>query len=103
MMEIPESLANARGALGRDTRVAPEFASIALDFRDGDLTMTGEVATIAAKKLARDDAAAVPGVDHIVDRPRVAPAERMEDGQIRDLVHGAPLQEPALSDCALRE
>ncbi len=96
-------VAAVRDALGREPRVAPSIRAIRLAFDNGDLTMAGEVPTIAAKKLALEAAAAVHGVDHIVDRLHVAPAERMEDGQIRDLVRDALLQEPALADCALRE
>ncbi|HTY65639.1 MAG TPA: BON domain-containing protein [Alphaproteobacteria bacterium] len=103
MSDRADMLAAVRDALGRETRVAPGLPAIALAFANGDLTMAGEVATIAVKKLALERAAAVRGVDHIVDRLRVAAATRMEDGQIRDLVRDALLQEPALSDCALRE
>jgi len=98
-----DTLTEVREALGRDTHVVPSVPAITLAFANGDLTMTGEVPTIAVKKLALERAAAVRGVDHIVDRLRVAPAERMEDGQIRDLVRDALLEEPALADCALRE
>ena len=98
-----EIAAQAREALGRQPLVRPSLSSLRLAFADGDLIMEGELPSIAAKRLALESAAAVPGVDHIVDRLRVTPAERMEDGRIRDLVRDALLQEPALADCALRE
>lgn len=103
MADVLDILATVRNALGREPRVAPHLNAIDIAFADGDLTITGEVATVAVKKLALERAAAIRGVDHIIDRLHVAPAERMEDGQIRDLVRDALLQEPALSDCALRE
>jgi len=103
MPDLADTLAEVRDALGRNARVAPDAHAIKLAFLGGDLTVAGEVATIAAKKLALECAAAVRGVDHIVDRLRVTPAERMQDGQVRDLVRDALLQEPALSECALRE
>jgi len=65
--------------------------------------MQGEVGSVAAKKLALQRAAAVAGVDNIVDRLRVAPAKQMEDGAVRDALRDAMLQESALAECALRE
>ncbi len=98
-----EILSRVRAELHSEPRVHLRHRSIELQFADGDLTMEGEVPDIAAKKLALERAAAVPGVSHIVDRIRVTPAERMEDGQIRDHVRAVLLQEPALSECALNE
>lgn len=103
-MAMPsDTRAEVRDALERDPRVAPETHAIGIDLHDGELTLTGEVSSIAVKKLAFAHAAAVPGIDHVVDRLRVTPAERMDDGQVRILVRDALLQEPALSDCILRE
>jgi osmotically-inducible protein OsmY len=59
---------------------------VALSFADGVLTMEGEVAEVGAKKHALERAASVPGVEHIVDRLRVAPAREMGDAEIRDHV-----------------
>jgi osmotically-inducible protein OsmY len=52
--------------------------------------------------LSLELAAAVPGVTGIVDRLRVAPAEPMEDGEIRDHVCAAFLQEPAFLGYTIR-
>jgi osmotically-inducible protein OsmY len=41
-------------------------------------------------------------VTGIVDRLRVRPAQRMGDGEIRDLLRDALLQEPAFADFAIR-
>jgi osmotically-inducible protein OsmY len=60
------------------------------------VTLEGEVPDVAAKKIALEIAAAVPGVEHIVDRVRVEPASRMGDDEIRDHVRDFLLQEPAL-------
>ncbi len=103
MAQTNDILVQARDALGRQTRVASVLPHLRLAFADGDLTMEGEVPDIAVKKLAMESAAAVRGIDHIVDRLRIVPAERQEDGRIRDLVRDALLQEPALADCAVRE
>jgi osmotically-inducible protein OsmY len=63
--------------------------------------MEGELATVAAKKLALERAAAVGGVRGVVDRLRVAPSRRMSDAEIRDHVCDALLGEPALLGCAV--
>ena len=97
------TLSQVRSALRSEPRVNPAYGSIHLEFSNGDLAMEGEVPNVAVKKLALEQAAAVPAVAHIVDRLHVAPAERMMDGQIRDLVRDALLQEPALQECTVRE
>ena len=66
------------------------------------MVLEGEVPNIAAKKLALRHAATVPGVSAIVDRLRVAPSRRMADGEIRDHVRDALVQEPALGQCGVR-
>ena len=76
---------------------------ITMDFADGTLVLEGEVGSIAAKKLALERAAAVQGVDSIVDRLRVAPAQRMGDKEIRAHVCDALLQEPAFLEFAISQ
>jgi osmotically-inducible protein OsmY len=103
MPDKAEVLDAVRAALSSQPRVDLHSHPIALDFADGVLTLAGEVASVAAKKLALEAAAALPPVAGIVDRLRVAPAERLGDGAIRDLTRDALLQEPAFADCALKE
>ena len=85
-----------RSALHSEPRVHPTEGPIHLAFVDGDLTMEGEVDHIAGKKLALEAAARVPGVANIVDRLRVRPATPMGDGEIRDKVRDALLEEITL-------
>lgn len=96
-------LESIRKALRSESRVDLPHHPIELRLDDGALTMEGEVANIAAKKLALERAAAVPGVAGIIDRLRVAPAQPMGDGEIRDLLRDALLQEPALAELAIQE
>jgi osmotically-inducible protein OsmY len=103
MPEKLEVLAAVRRALTSESRIGPQASRIEMGFAEGTLALDGEVANIAIKKLALEGAAAVPGVVGIVDRLRVAPAQPMGDGQIRDLVRDALLQEPALTELAIRE
>src|SRR5918996_93706 len=70
-------------------------------FEGDTLILEGEVEHIAAKKLALERAAAVPGVEGLVDRLRVAPAVPMSDEAICDYVRDALYQEPAFATFAL--
>jgi osmotically-inducible protein OsmY len=94
-------LDEVRAALHSEARVRAAEHPIGLAFEGGMLTMEGEVADIAAKKLALERAAAVPGVTHIVDRLHVTPAEHQEDGLIRDLVRDALIAEPAFTEISI--
>jgi len=93
-------LADVRAAFQSEPRFEPR-AHLELDFSDGTLTIEGEVPNVAVKKLLLERGAAHPAVVGIVDRLRVAPAQRMGDGQIRDLVRDALLEEGALAEMAI--
>jgi osmotically-inducible protein OsmY len=97
-----DALVAVRKALYSEPRIDLAHHPIRLTFSDGDLVIAGEVADIAAKKLALERAAAAADVRGIVDRLRITPAERMGDGAIRDLVRDALLAEPALAACSIR-
>lgn len=88
-------------ALEREPRIGIHRTALSLAFSDGVLTVEGEVVSVAAKKLALEKAAAVAGVVGIVDRLRVAPAELMEDGVIRDHLCDALTSEPAFAEHAV--
>jgi hypothetical protein len=81
-------------------RVDVSHHPIALSLDRGVLLMEGELADLGAKKIALECAASVPGVEHIVDRLRVAPARRMGDAEIRDHVRALLLDEPTLQPIA---
>ena len=99
MIPIPV-LDAVRRRLGAAARVDVSRHAIALSFADGVLTMEGEVADVGAKKIALEGAASVSGVEHIVDRLRVAPARTMGDAEIRDHVRDLLWEEPALQPLA---
>lgn len=100
---MTQLLERVRTALASEPRVNLHRFPIELSDDEGLLTLEGEVPDIAAKKLALERAAALPGESGIVDRPRVQPVQRMGDGEIRDLVRDALLQEPAFADFALHK
>jgi len=89
-------------ALASEPRLDLHEFPIELSYVDSTLTLEGEVGDVAAKKLALERAAALPEVTGILDLLRVRPAQRMGDGEIRDLVRDALLQEPAFGDFAIR-
>ncbi len=93
-----------RRSLGSARRLEVHRYPIAVrvEEEDGVATLEGEVGSVAMKKLALEQAAAVPGVTGIVDRIRVAPAERQGDKQIADHVRDALLQDSAFGECTLR-
>ena len=93
-----------RAALRSEATVDLHNHPLELKLADGNtLVMDGELASVAAKKLALERAAAVAGIDGIVDRIRIAPAQRMGDGAIRDELRAALLQEPAFAAFAIHE
>lgn len=101
-MKTAEQIVNEVVALlERETRVNLHLLPLQLSLADGVLTMEGEVEHIMAKKRALEVAAAVPGVGGIVDRIRLVPAARMEDGELRDHVCNALLAEKLLSATAI--
>lgn len=102
MTSREEIIKNVFAALEQEPRVNIHQRPIEVDFSEGVATLSGEVEDVTAKKLALELAGAVPGVTGIVDRLRVAPAEAMEDGDIRDHVCDALFQEPAFNDYTIR-
>jgi hypothetical protein len=101
MPESEEFCNVVEAALARDLRLNLQRYPVRLSFTDGILTVEGEVEHIAAKKLTLERAAAVPGVEGVVDRLRVAPSVPMSDDAIRAHVRDALYQEPALATFAL--
>lgn len=97
-----EVLEAVRAAFMSEARIDLHNHPIEMDFADGTVTLEGEVACVAAKKLALERAAALPAVSGILDRLRVAPAQPMGDKEIRDLYRDSLVQESAFSECIIR-
>ncbi|MDD5328361.1 MAG: BON domain-containing protein [Sulfuricella sp.] len=89
-------------AFERETRIDLHHHPIAMAFDNGVLTLEGDVADIAAKKLALELGGAAHGVRGVVDRLRVIPAEHRGDGDIRVGLGDFLLEEPTLSNVGLR-
>jgi osmotically-inducible protein OsmY len=91
-----------RAALERDTRINLHRFPIHIAVQNGDVILAGEMENVAAKKLALLAAAQIHGVQRIVDRLKVTPAEKMGDAEIRDHVCKLLIQESALEGCLIR-
>ena len=92
---------HVHAALVRETRINLHHNPIRIEAADGTVTLEGEVADVAAKKLAVQLAAAVDGVRAVVDRLRTTPGERRGDGAVRDSAARLLLQQPELRNCGL--
>jgi osmotically-inducible protein OsmY len=101
-MDAAEVTKMLKAALEHEPRVNLHRDPIRIEFSDGVVTLSGDVADIAAKRLTLEYAAALPAVVGVVDRLRVRPAEPMGDGEIADHVLRALTQEPVFDQCAAR-
>ena len=88
-------------ALEREHRINLHRHPVKIESADGIVTLEGEVADVAAKRLALQLAASVQGVSNVVDRLRVAPGERRGDGAVRDSAARLLLDQPELRGCSL--
>lgn len=89
-------------ALEREPRINIHRHPIRIDARDGAVTLEGEVADVAAKKLALEAAAGADGVRGVVDRLRVAPGEARGDGAVRDSFARMLLAQGEFRNCSIR-
>lgn len=101
-MTVETVAKNLHAALEKDTGINLHRYPIAVSLQNGDLILSGEVENIAAKKIAVLAAAEIHGVQRIVDRLTVVPAEKMGDAEIRDHVCKILLGEPALEHCLIQ-
>lgn len=92
-----------RRALAAEQRLAEDAAVIGVAAGpDAVVTLEGEVASVARKRIALERAASLDGVVGIVDRLRVRPAATMSDEQILRLVLDALVGEPAFQAIRVR-
>jgi osmotically-inducible protein OsmY len=102
-MATPEELLErVREALARERHLDLAQFPIRLWWEWGDLGLEGELPSVAAKKLALERAAAVPGVSHLIDRLHVIPDSRRPDGEVLVHLGRLLLQESAFQPFVLR-
>jgi hypothetical protein len=100
-MDAIQLAKDLKAALEHEPRVDLHRDRVEAAFRDGVVTLSGEVEDIAAKRLSLELAAGFPGVRGVVDRLHVRPAEQMGDGAIADHVLRALIQDSAFDQCAV--
>ncbi len=103
MAAAEDLLRRVEAALANDSRVElhKHPLRVALE-ADGAVVLEGELPTIIAKKLALEHAAAIPDVSGVIDRLCVTPTRSMGDGEIRDHVRDALMEEPTLDSCTVK-
>jgi osmotically-inducible protein OsmY len=89
-------------ALERETRINLHRYPVEIHNADGVVVLDGELSDVGAKKLALELAAAVRGVDGVVDRLRVRPSERHGDGAVRDSLLRRLFAEREFANCTIR-
>jgi osmotically-inducible protein OsmY len=93
-----------RAVLRSEPRLGTTFHLKALMIEpDGSVILEGDAPSIAAKKLALEKVASIPGITGIVDRPHVDTATLMGDDEIRVHVREAMIEEPAFARLEIRE
>ena len=102
MSSMPETTRQVHAALEREPRINIHRHPIRIESKDGAVTLEGEVADVAAKKLALELAGAAQGVRGVIDRLRVAPGEARGDGAVRDSLARMLLEQPEFRNCTLR-
>jgi osmotically-inducible protein OsmY len=100
-MSKPRVETEIRAALERERLVNLHAGRVDVEYGDGVARLSGEVESLAAKRLTLELAAALPEVTGIVDCLHVRPAARMSDGEIADHLERALLAETALGDLSL--
>lgn len=102
-MDAERTLDDVASALRKQTRVDFDHHPIEIALSpDGELTLSGSVRDLAAKRIAVRAASEIPGVERVLDLLMV-PAADVGDGAIRVSVRDALVTEPALLECTITE
>jgi len=102
MTDTEKILIDVRAALEQERRIDLHHHPLDVVFKNGLITLAGELDNVAAKKLALEYAAALAGGIGIVDRLLVKPAVPLEDADLCELVFHSLYGESAFNDFALR-
>lgn len=102
MNETQAMMKHIQQALENEPRINPHRYPVKVSVVQDSVVMEGEVADIAAKKLALQAASAIVGTRGVVDRLSVAPCERRGDGAIRISLANFLLNTNELRNCTIR-
>lgn len=96
--------AAVRATLQGEPRIGSGFRLDRVAFTEDDsLVVDGEVESVAAKKLSLERIGALPGVDLIVDRLHVRPAQTMGDADIRTHLRNTFVRELSFAGLQISE
>ena len=95
--DADEVVEQVRAALLADERLDLAHHALALSFADGSLIIDGEVGSVAAKRLAIECGATVPGVERVIDQLRLIPQRPESDRELAGELGQALAGEPALA------
>lgn len=96
-----EVLADLHLAMAGQPRLRTAMEVISGQFSNGTLTLTGEVADIAQKRLTCRLARGVANVKTVKDVITVKPTEALGDGAVRDAALKHLLEEPVFRNCTV--
>ena len=97
-------IAAVEEALRKEAAIDFNRGDFKIDFDKWDtLILECEVDSVAAKKLALEHAATIPGVIGIIDRVRVKPASQMTDNDIRTHLRNAILDDQSFAEISIYE
>lgn len=94
-------LKQVQAAIEHEAGIDAQSHAVAMDFRDGVLSLDGEVASVGVKKLALNAARHVDGVARIDDRLRVDAGPPPGDGATRDAVCRWLLRDIDFQNCRI--
>lgn len=93
-----------RAALRSEPRLGPQFKLEELNLEDGCvILLRGEAPDVAAKKIALERVARIPGVSAIADHLHVKPAAKMQDDEIRVHIRNGLIGEAGFEGIEVRE
>ena len=101
-MELDEILRRLRTRLEHDPRFRNHPSRIEASVADDTVVLAGEVPSIAARHLALDFVAGLPGVREVVDQLQVEASEAMGDGAIADHLQRSLMSDSAFGFCEIR-
>lgn len=91
-----------RAAFEHEPRLNLHRYPIDVAVEGNTLILEGDVENVAAKKVALELGAAIPEVEGVVDRLRIARSTKMTDAEIRDHLRDAFVQEPVFREVSLQ-
>jgi osmotically-inducible protein OsmY len=101
-MSEPETVKQARAAIERLAGISHGRCRFDLSLRDGALHVGGEVEKPTDKRRVLHAVRQVPGIGRCTDELRVSASQPRGDGQIRDALAQALIDDTAMRSCNIR-